>query len=118
MNARRTALRRGFAALVCAGLLAACDSGPGESEFVAACLKEGQRGINNAMGIDRDKFCKCGAKAALASVSDNGRRLLVWEMEGGKRQEIAALQSKMSDEEKMQVVKASFEVMGKCIGGG
>ncbi len=111
-----------MAALIAATLLAACDNSPGESEFIAACLNEGRAGANkaigNALGIDRDKFCQCGAKAARASMSDDGLRLMVWEMQGGKRQEIAALQAKMSDEEKMSVVKAGFEVFGKCAGGG
>ncbi len=101
--------------------LAACDGGPSESEFLAACLKEGQRGANKAMnnplGIDRDKFCKCGASQAKASLSADGYRLMVFEMQG-KRQEVAALQSKMTDADKMNVMKAGFEVLGKCVAGG
>lgn len=103
-------------------LLAACDSGPSDADFVAACLKEGQRGANKAMsralGVDRDKFCQCGAKVARGAMSDNGRRLMVWGMEGTKRQEIAALQAKMSDGEKMAVMGAGLEVFGKCARGG
>jgi hypothetical protein len=74
--------------------------------------------MGNALGIDREKFCQCGAKAARASLSGNGVQLMVWEMQGGKRQEIAALQAKMSDDEKMAVMKGGFEVFGKCAGGG
>ena len=66
---------------VLALLLVACDSGPSDGDFVAACLKEGQRGVNKAMsramGVERDKFCQCGAKAARAAMSDKGRRLMV-----------------------------------------
>lgn len=109
-------------ALVAATLLAACDSGPGESEFIAACMNEGRAGANkamgNALGIEREKFCQCSAQTARAGMSDKGLQLMVWEMQGGKRQEIAALQAKMSDEEKMAVVKTGLEVFGKCAGGG
>jgi len=112
---------RTMAALIATVPLLACDSGPSESQFVAACLREGQSGVNKglgkAMGIDRDTFCRCSAKAAQTGLSDNGRRLMVWEMEG-KRQEIAALQAKMSEAEKMDVMKAGFEVLGKCVRGG
>jgi hypothetical protein len=113
---------RAVGAVVLAACLVACDSGPGEREFFAACLDEGRAGANqalgNALGIDREKFCQCGAKAARAAISDKGMRLMVWEMQGGKRQEIAALQAQMSDDDKMAVVKAGFQMFGKCAGGG
>lgn len=103
-------------------LLTACDSGPSDADFVATCLKEGQRGANKAMtralGVERDKFCECGAKASRAAMSEQGRRLMVWRMAGDKRQEIAALQAKMTDAEKMDVMGAGLEIFGKCAGGG
>lgn len=122
MNISSTWASRPIAGVAAALLLAACDSGPSDSDFVAACLKEGQRGANQAMsralGVDGDKFCQCGAKAARAAMSEDGRRLMVWGMEGNKRQEIAALQAKMSDDEKMKVLGAGLEVFGQCAGGG
>lgn len=121
MVSNRAPMWRLAMAVVVAAMLTACDSGPSESEFVAACLSEGQRGANKAMnnplGIDRDKFCKCGASQAKASLSADGYRLMVFEMQG-KRQEVAALQSKMTDTDKMNVMKAGFEVLGKCVAGG
>ena len=33
--------------LILSALVVACDSGPSDAEFVAACLKEGQRGANS-----------------------------------------------------------------------
>lgn len=103
-------------------LLAACDSGPSDADFVAACLKEGQRGANKAMsrelGVDRDKFCQCGAKVARSAMSEKGWRVMVLGMDGGKREELAALQAQMSDAEKMAVMGAGLEVFGKCAGGG
>jgi hypothetical protein len=108
-------------AVIVATLLVACESGPSESEFVAACLNEGRQGANKAMSramsIDRDKFCKCGASQARANLSPDGYRLMVFEMQG-KRQQVAALQSTMNDTEKMNVMKAGFELLGKCVSGG
>lgn len=122
MNTLLEACGRAVGTVALVGLLAACDSGPGEKEFVAACLNEGRAGaskaLGNALGIDREKFCQCGAKAARAGMTSNGLQLMVWEMQGGKRKEIAALQAKMSDDEKMAVMKAGIEVFGKCAGGG
>ena len=47
-------------------LVAACDSGPSDSEFVTACLAEGERGANKMMrremGVKGEDFCKCGAR--------------------------------------------------------
>lgn len=121
MQANRESGAHAMLTAIVVAMLAACDSGPSESEFVAACMKEGQQGANRAMsramGIDRDQFCKCGASQAKASLSAEGYRMMVFEMQG-KRQEVAALQSKMSDAEKIDVMKAGFEVLGKCVGGG
>ena len=115
------AIWRSIAITLVASLAAACGSGPSESEFHAACMNEGRTGANKAlstsMGLERDAFCKCSAKAAHAGMPPEGYRLMVFEMQG-KRQEVAALQAKMSDAEKMAVMKASFEVLGKCAGGG
>lgn len=117
---RGRSLRLSIGAL--ALLIEACESGPSDAQFVAACVKEGRRGANRAMsralGGDRDEFCQCGAKAARAAMSENGRRLMVWGMEGNKRQEIAALQARMSDDEKMKVMGAGLEVFGQCARGG
>ena len=49
-------------AVILAALLAACDSGPSEAEFLAACLKEGERSVANKalrkeMGVKGDAFC-------------------------------------------------------------
>ena len=107
------------AALVAATLFAACDNGPSESEFLAACQQEGQRGANRAMsqalGVERDAYCKCAAGAAKSTLSPEGYSLMVFEMQG-KRQEVAALQAKMNNSEKMAVMQAAFEVLGKCAG--
>jgi len=101
--------------------LAACDGAPSESEFAAACMKEGQRGVNAAMSremgiVNREAFCKCTAKETKAVVSADGYRWMMLDMEG-KRQEAAALQAKMSESDRMDVAKAAMTVLGKCMPG-
>ncbi len=107
-------------ALIVATLLAACDSGPSESEYLAVCLKEGQTRVNQAitkqMGVDRDAYCKCAAKEVQAAVSPEGRRWMVLNMEN-KKEEARALQAKFSDKEQQGLMKAALEVFGKCAPG-
>ena len=108
------------AALVAATLVAACDSGPSESEYLAVCLKEGQTRANQAitkqMGVDRDAYCKCAAKEVQTTVSPEGRRWMMFNMEN-KKEEARALQAKLSDKEQEGLMKAGFEVFGKCAPG-
>lgn len=104
---------------VMAALIGACSGGPSESEFVTACLKEGQRGVNKAftreMGINRDTFCKCAAKEARATLSADAQRAMILDMEG-KKQEASAISSKMSESQQMAFMKGGIEVFGKCAG--
>ena len=115
MVATRRPLMCLTAVALAALLSVACDSGPSESEYVQACLKEG--GANNlamtARGMSREKVCKCSASAVKSALSADGYRLMVLEMQG-KRQEVAALQARMSDAEKMGVMQAMLESLGKC----
>ena len=108
------------AALLAASLLAACDGGPSESEFLAVCLKEGQTRVNQAigkqMGVDRNAYCKCAAKELQAAVPAEGRRWMMLNMES-KKQEARALQAKLSDKEQEGLMKAALEVFGKCAPG-
>ena len=103
----------------CAALVAACSSGPSESEFAAACMQEGQRGVNQAMSrqmgvVSREAFCQCTAKETKPLVSADGYRWMMLDMQG-KRQEAAALEAKMSEPERMDMAKAAMTVLGKCI---
>ena len=113
-------MTRKCAALMVAALLAACDSGPGEAQYLAVCLKEGQTRANQAlsrrMGVDRDAYCKCAAKEVQSSVSAEGRRWMMLNMEE-KKQEARALQAKLSDKEQEGLMKAALEVFGKCAPG-
>jgi hypothetical protein len=105
--------------VIMAILTAACDSGPSEAEFVAACMKEGEKGANKAlrreMGVKSDAFCKCAATEA-SSLPADARRAMVLDMQG-KGQEARAISSKMSDADQMAFMKGGMAVFGKCVGG-
>lgn len=111
---------RSMTTLIVATLLAACDSGPSEAEFLSVCLKEGQSAVNKAlsrqMGIDRDSYCKCAAKEARATLTADGYRWMMLNMQN-KKQEARALQAKLSDKDQEDLMKAGFMVFGKCAPG-
>jgi hypothetical protein len=108
------------AVVIMATLSAACDSGPSESEFIAACMKEGQTGANKAMrremGVKSDVFCKCAATEARSSLSADAQRAMILDMQG-KSQEASAISSKMSEADQMAFMKGGMAVFGKCAGG-
>lgn len=108
-------LAHSITALIACLLLAACDTGPSESEFLSACLKEGARqfGIDKGMGISRDAFCKCASKQGKSTLSANGYQWMAFNM-AGNRQEAAALQARMSEAERMAMAAAAIDVVGKC----
>ena len=91
-----------------------------EAEFVAACLKEGERSVANKalrkeMGVKGDEFCKCVAKEARTNLSADAQRAMILDMQG-KKQEAQAISSKMSDADQMAFMKGGTTVFGKCVG--
>jgi hypothetical protein len=100
-------------------LLAACDGGPSEAEYVAACLKEGEMGANKALrkevGVKYEAMCKCAAAEVSSSLSADARRSMVLNMQG-KKQESKAIISKMSEAEKMASMNAGLDMVKKCGG--
>jgi hypothetical protein len=104
---------------IMATLLAACDGGPSEAEYVAACLKEGEMGANKAlrreMGVNSEAQCKCAAAEVTSSLSADARRSMILNMQG-KRQESKAIISKMSEAEKMASMNAGLDMVKKCGG--
>ncbi len=104
---------------ITAVLLVACEGGPSETEFVAACLQEGEMGANKAlrreMGVTSDAFCKCGAAEAKSSLSTDARRAMILDMQG-KSQEARAVSSKMSDADQMAFMKGTMSIFEKCAG--
>jgi hypothetical protein len=103
---------------VLVGLLAACDSGPGDAEFIAACMKEGEIGANKAlrreMGVKSDDFCKCAAAQAKV-LSADARQAMILDMQG-KQTQARAISAKMNDAEQMAFMKGGMAIFEKCAG--
>ena len=104
---------------IMATLLAACDGGPSEAEYMAACLKEGEMTANKAlrreMSVNSEAQCKCAAAEVTSSLSADARRSMILNMQG-KRQESKAIISKMSEAEKMASMNAGLDMVKKCGG--
>ena len=120
MIAKGNLMQCGLAAVTLSALLAACNSGPSEAEFVGACLKEGERSVANKalrkeMGVKGDEFCKCAAKEARTTLSADAQRAMILDMQG-KKQEASAISSKMSDADQMAFMKGASTIFGKCAG--
>ncbi len=110
---------RRIAVVIVIALGAGCDSGPSDSEFVNACLAEGERGANKMMrremGVKGDDFCKCGAREARTALSPVARQAMVLGMQG-KKAEAHAIGEKMSEKDKDAYMKGAMEIFGKCAG--
>ena len=110
---------RRIAGTVVIALGAGCDSGPSDSEFVNACLAEGERGANKMMrrdmGVKGDDFCKCGAREARSALSPVARQAMVLGMQG-KKAEAHAIGEKMSQKDQDAYMKGAMAIFGKCAG--
>jgi hypothetical protein len=108
-------------AVVVGVLFTACNGGPSDSEFVAACMNEGQGGasqmLDKELGVTRDAFCKCGAPIARSSLSSDGYRAMILDMQG-KREEARSITSKMSESEQQGAVEVLGQMLEKCGGAG
>jgi hypothetical protein len=107
-----------MAVVTTGALLVACGGGnPSDTEFVAACLQEGQGGasqlLDKELGVTREAFCKCGATVAKSALSADGYRAMVLEMQG-KGDEARAITSKMSETEQLASVNAAGAMLEKC----
>jgi hypothetical protein len=104
--------------VVAAALVAACGGGPSESEFVEACIKEGQGAasqlLDQELGVTREAFCTCGAGVAKSSLSADGYRAMVLEMQG-KREEARSITSKMSEADQMAAVNTAGLMLETCV---
>ncbi len=109
--------RRNVAAALALALVAACDSGPSDSDFITACLAEGERGANKMMrremGIKGEDFCKCGAKEARSAMSPQARQAMVFGMQG-KKAEAHAIGEKMSPQEQEAFMKGTMTLFNAC----
>jgi hypothetical protein len=106
-------------AILVGALFTACSGGPSESEFVAACMIEGQglasQMLDKELGVTRDDFCKCGAGVAKSSLSSDGYRAMILDMQG-KREEARNITSNMSESEQQAAVEALGKMLEKCAG--
>lgn len=100
--------------IAAASLMACGGGGASDAEFVAACKNEGQSAasqrLDQELGVSRDAFCTCGASVAKSSLSSDGYRAMVLEMQG-KGEEARNITSKMSESEQ----QASLEVLGTML---
>ena len=115
-HANRQLSRSGAAALFIV-LAGGCDSGPSDSEFITACLAEGERGANKMMrremGVKGEEFCKCGAKEARSVFSPQARQAMVLGMQG-KKAEAHAIGEKMSAQEQDAFMKGTMTIFNTC----
>lgn len=120
MKSKRTSMLIALTGAVAAALLAACSGAPGEAEFIAACMKEGESVVaqrrDRQMGVNRDAFCKCATQEAKATLNADGMRATMLSMQG-KKEEARAITGKMSGPEQEAHMLAGLSVMKKCIGG-
>jgi hypothetical protein len=92
---------------------------PGDTEFVEACLKEGQSAasqlLDRELGVARDEFCRCGATVAKSSLSADGYRAMILDMQG-KGEEARSITSTMSESEQIAALEVAVEMVEKCGG--
>lgn len=92
--------------LAASGFLAGC-GGPGEEDFVQACMK-GQGATEEA--------CRCMASEAKAKMPAKGWEALVLDAQE-KDAEAEAVRNSMSTEDQAKMMGAMLEVAGKCMAG-
>jgi hypothetical protein len=105
--------------LLLGALIAACDSGPSDSELETACLTEGQRGANKMMrremGVKDEAFCKCVTKESRSQLSAEGRTAMMLDMQG-RQQKARAIASKLKETEQTAFMKGAMAVLQTCVG--
>lgn len=86
-------------------VLAGCDSGPSEDEFIAACVQARNQ---------TQESCSCAAREAKASLPTSAWQALVLDMQG-KGAEAKAITDKMTGEEQSAYVKGTIDMARKCL---
>ena len=100
--------RLGALALVIglSGTLYGCGGGPGEEEFVEACLKS--QGGSEAM-------CRCMAHSAKEKLPDKAWTAFVLETQG-RAEDAEELKKSMTTQEQAAMFSAAMEIASKCMG--
>ena len=99
-------------ALTLALTLTACSAGPGDGEFVQACLNQPGPQLVKVT----ESMCKCAANFAHENFDPKLRQALVLNMQG-RKQESEALVEGMSFEDRAQFAMKQFGMVGACLGG-
>ena len=71
--------------------------------------------LDRESGVTRDAFCECGAGVARSSLSSDGYRAMILDMQG-KKEEARDITSKMSDSEQQAAMMVLGEMLRKCGG--
>ena len=110
MNRTRIAYALVAAAAAATALGGCAGGGPGEGEFVQACMN--QKGIQ--MVKVTEEMCRCAAKYSHENFDPKLQRAMVLNMQG-RKQESEALVEGMSFEERAKFAMQQFEVIGTCV---
>jgi hypothetical protein len=86
---------------------------------VEACLREGQSAasqlLDKELGVTREAFCNCGEPIARSSLSTDGYRAMVLDMQG-KGEEARAITSSMRESKQTAAVDVIGKMMEQCGG--
>jgi hypothetical protein len=105
------------AVMVAGALLAGCSGEPSGAEFVEACLQEGQNAasqmLDRELGVTRQAFCECGEPIARSSLSTDGYRAMVLDMQG-RGEEARAITSTMNESEQLAAIEVLGNMLEQC----
>jgi len=85
--------------------LGGCDGGPGEAEFVEACLA--QREMD-------EETCECAARESKAMMSAEAFAASVHDMRG-ERQQAEEITRSLPEDQQMGMIQQTLEVFERCI---
>jgi hypothetical protein len=71
--------------------------------------------LDQELGVTREAFCECGAGVARSSLSSDGFRAMVLDMQG-KKEEARNITSKMSESDQEATMMVLGEMLEKCGG--
>ena len=108
MNRRKSM----YVLVAAAAMLGGCGAGPSDGEFVQACLKQQEQGIQ--MVKVTQEMCQCAAKYSRENLEPRLRQAMVLNMQG-KKQESEALVANLSFDERAKFAMQQFEVIGACV---
>jgi hypothetical protein len=112
MNRTRIACALVAAGAAVVALGGCAGGGPGEGEFVQACMNQSQNSIQ--MVKVTEEMCRCAAKYSRENFDPKLQRAMVLNMQG-RKQESEALVEGMSFEERARFAMQQFEVIGSCV---